>query len=128
MKSGCIGCLATILVRGKRTPDSSSQPLKTPENPISMTSRYIGCLATILVQGKRTPDSSSPHRITPETIETYHSYHPSRQCSFDPVTDRQTDKQTDKLLFRKTLLSVEGIKHASVMLSPNELQSGEDTR
>ena len=31
VKSGCIGCLATILIRGKRTPDSSSPRRITPE-------------------------------------------------------------------------------------------------
>ena len=30
MKSWCIGCLATIVVRGKRTSDSCSPPLETP--------------------------------------------------------------------------------------------------
>ena len=29
LKSWCIGCLATIVVRGKRTPDSCSSPLET---------------------------------------------------------------------------------------------------
>ena len=30
MKSRCIGCLATVVVQGKRTLGSSSPPLKTP--------------------------------------------------------------------------------------------------
>ena len=35
VKSVCIGCLATILIRGKRTPDSSSPCLETPAEPHS---------------------------------------------------------------------------------------------
>ena len=58
-------CLATIVVRGKRTPDSSSPRLRSPEKPISVKSDRIGCLATIVVRGKRTPDSSSPSLNTP---------------------------------------------------------------
>ena len=46
---------------------------KTPENPISVKSRYIGCLATILIRGKWAPDSITPYPSTPDTIETYHN-------------------------------------------------------
>ena len=60
----------------------------------SRKSACIGCLATIVVQGKRTSDSSSPHRFTPDSTNTSHSLYPVRQCSFDPVTDRQTNRQT----------------------------------
>ena len=45
-----------------------------------------------------------PRRVTPESFPTSHSLFRYPQCSFDPVTDRQTHKY----LFRKTLLSVEG--------------------
>ena len=72
-----------------------------------MKSRYIGCVATILVRHQRTPDSSSPHRITPEEHKNSHSWSPFRQCSFDPVTDKQTN---ELILFCKTLLSVEGTR------------------
>ena len=42
----------------------------------------------------------------PRTIVTPHTWYACRQCSFDPVTDKHTHNH----LFRKTLLSVEGIE------------------
>jgi hypothetical protein len=42
-------------------------------------------------RGERTSDSSSPHRVTSKSIESYHSLSPCRQCSSDPMTDKQTN-------------------------------------
>ena len=49
-------------------------------------------------RGEWTSDSNSPHPVTSNSIDACHSLYPCRQCSFDPVTDKQTDKQTNKLI------------------------------
>jgi hypothetical protein len=50
-------------------------------------------------RGEWTSDSNSPHRVTYRNIESCQYLSPFRQCSFDPVTNRQTDRQTNLFNF-----------------------------
>ena len=82
--------------------------LKPCGSLITVKSRCIGCLATIVIKEKRTPDSSSPRRVTPGNIQYFSQLVSLRTMFFWPGY-KQTNRQTNNHLFRKTLLSVEGI-------------------
>jgi hypothetical protein len=101
---------------------------KPPESLFPANSISIGSSSTNGFRGKRTSDSSSPHRTTPRTNVTPRNEYPCRQCSFDPVTDKQTNKQTNLFNFvRPSFQSRELVSFPAILFWSGDRQTHRQT-